>query len=472
MAAEEQREPNQIPQATRNLFNKGFTAFERGNLDFAIELLLKCVELAPGYLQARKYLRMAEIATFRKARKGALAHTFSTFRGGPGMLKVKALQQRGRNDQALMAAEHLLTIDPLNARFVRLFAEVAEAAGQIEAAIQTMELAQEYHQANMDFVQQLGELYRQTGNHAASRDCFERLVEARPRDPKATKLLKDAMALGTIGDGRWKEVGEKGSVNLALLKNKEEALNLEREGKAVKSATDAEALIKDAEAKIAADPSNINYYRGLARLYSQQNQFEEALATLEKAKELTPNDPDLDRSIATTRRQSYDYQIGRLHEAGQADAAAELEAERNQFMFDNLQERVDRYPTDLRLKFELGRQYLQYDYVDEAIQQLQLAQRSPKDRVMALYLLGQCFRKKDQNDMAVMQLESALESLVTMDEQKKDVVYALGELAEDRGDWEKAAEYFKEIYRHDISYKDISEKVERAYAAQKQQSPE
>ena len=47
-------------------------------------------------------------------------------------------------------------------------------------------------------------------------------------------------------------------------------------------------------------------------------------------------------------------------------------------------------------------------------------------------------------------------------------MYALGELAEERGDWGKAAEYFKEIYRHDIGYRDITQRVEKVYAAQKE----
>ena len=468
MAAEQQQDSAQISQQTRNLFNKGFASFERGNLDYAIDVLLKCVELSPGYLQARMYLRRAEIAKFRKARKGPFAHKLSSLKGGPSYLKTKALLQTGKTDQALMASEKLLAMDPLNSSFVCLFAKAAEAAGQVEAGIQTMEMAREFHEANMNFMQQLGELYSGVGNHAGALVCFEKLAEARPRDPTAIKLRKDAEALVSINKGRLQSVGKAGEVNQEMLKDKDESLRLEQEGKAVLSNKDSESLIRDAEAKIEADPKNINYYRNLSRLYTQQDRFEEAMSTLDRARELQANDPDLDRTAAAIRRQSYDFRVKALREGGDEHGAVELESERNQFLFDNLRERVERYPTDLRLKFELGRMYLDYEYIDEAILQLQLAQRSPKDRVMALYLLGQCFRKKDQNDMAVMQLESALEGLVAMDEQKKDVYYALGELAEERGDWGKAAEYFKEIYRHDIGYRDITQRVEKVYAAQKE----
>ena len=57
---------DQVAQQAQNFFNKGEAAFERGNLDIAIDLLMQCVTLAPGFSRARRVLRASLIAKFRK----------------------------------------------------------------------------------------------------------------------------------------------------------------------------------------------------------------------------------------------------------------------------------------------------------------------------------------------------------------------------------------------------------------------
>ena len=129
------------------------------------------------------------------------------------------------------------------------------------------------------------------------------------------------------------------------------------------------------------------------------------------------------------------------------------------FVFDDLASRVERYPNDLHLHFELGLQYFTYEYYDEAVQHLQLAQKSPKDRLWALYYLAMCFMMKGQRDMAVMQLETARDAIPTMDDLKKNVVYQLGLCAEESGDLEKAYRYYKDVYSTDVGFQDLGERM-------------
>ena len=80
--------------------------------------------------------------------------------------------------------------------------------------------------------------------------------------------------------------------------------------------------------------------------------------------------------------------------------------------------------------------------------------------------MAECFRQKGMLDMAVEQLRTALEQLPGMNPEKMDVYYLLGEISEQQGNLDEASKYFKEIYRADVTYKDISERVQRIYAAQ------
>ncbi|MBC8453784.1 hypothetical protein H8D64_01870, partial [PVC group bacterium] len=208
---------------------------------------------------------------------------------------------------------------------------------------------------------------------------------------------------------------------------------------------------------------NINYYRALANLYIQQNMFSDASRTLESAQKLSPGDPEIDRGLTQARTKELDHKIKSLRESGDEEGAKEVEGERLQFVFNDLQDRVQRYPNDLELRFDWGVMLFDNDYIDEAIQQFQLAQRNPKVRVRALYYMGLSFKAKNQYDLAMGQLDEAVSEVPVMNSLKKDILYEIGLIAELADQLDKAAECYKKIYQSDISYKDVSKKMEDLY---------
>ena len=381
----------------------------------------------------------------------------------PAYLVALAVAQFGGASKAVIAAEKLLKSAPLDLRFIRLFVTAASSADLPEAAVQTLQLARDHYPDDTGVLESLGRLYLSVGKTRAARECFEKLCSLAPNDSAALKALKDAMALDSMSTDGWNEAAETGGSFREMVKDTKEAELLEQQAKAVKSTSDADALIRDALAKIEAEPGNVNYYRSLARLYRQKKMFEDALSVLRKAVEFSGGDPELDAAISGTRVQQYDDEIAQLNAVGDAAGAQAKEAERLEFVFGDLQDRVKRYPNDLKLRYELGLMFLERQGLNEAIQQFQLAQRSPTHRVSALYHLALCFKLKQQFDMAQEQLEAALRQAPTMDDMKKDILYELGEVAEAVGDGQKAAGYYKQIYQVDIGYRDIAAKIEGLY---------
>jgi len=258
----------------------------------------------------------------------------------------------------------------------------------------------------------------------------------------------------------WEQTaGKKGGFQ-NLIANKEQAKKLDQANKAVITGDDAESLIQEKLQQIAKEPKNMNARRALARLYMQNKRYEEAVNCLAEAIETAGTmDPELDRMLSQARIQYYDQVIDQYRQAGDEASAEQIEGEKNQFVFDDLAQRVERYPNDLHLRYELGLQYYTYGYYDEALEHLQLAQKSPKDRLWALYYLAMCFLAKDQVDMGVMQLETARDQIPTMDDLKKKVVYQLGLCAESQGDLEKAYQYYKDVYSTDVGFEDLSERM-------------
>jgi len=449
-------------QQAQNFYKKGVAAFERGNLDIAIDLLMQCVTLSPGFSLARKFLRAAQITKFKREKKSRLATQMQEFAAMLTRAKISTLQKSGKLEAALIECEKLLTKNPLHSLNVELAVEIAEASGHADAALFTVESAYENNPDDMKLLRRVAEFYMKVGDYTKARDAYAKLNAFLPNDQQIFKQLKDAEARVTMAAGWLENEGKVGGIR-NMIANKEQARSMDMQNKSVISGSDADALIDEAKERIAKEPNNLNFYRGLARVYLQNKRFNEAVATLEDARKINAADPELDRAITQAKISAFDARIDELKAAGNGAAAADLEGEMNQFVFDDLSARVQRYPNDLKLRFELGLLYFKYEYWDDAIGQLQMAQRSPKERVESLYYLAKCFAKKGQRDMAVMQLETANEQLEIMDDLKKKVIFELGVLAEESGDYEKAFTFYKDVYGADIGYEDIGVRMERIY---------
>ena len=464
MATQEALDQQQQKKAL-NFFNSGFAAFERGNLDMAIELLFQSFETDPSSFRTRKFLRAATLQKYVKTKPSSLKIKLSEVTSLGIAMKTESLLKSGKIREALIASEKLIEASPLSVKNLGIAAKCAMAANQPETAAMFFETALQVDLGNEAVMMNLADIYCQSKEWKKAREIYAALVGKHPQDGRLVTLLKDTEARMTMAGG-WEDVANSNKKEgfRDLIKNKEEASKLDMKNKAnVAEGDDAEAMIADQKAKIEKDPRNLNYYRGLARIYQQLKRYDEAVETLTKAREINSADPELDRMLTNVTILAYDSKIDALMQQGKKDEAEDLRATRNQFVFDDLVQRVERYPNDLRLRFELGQQYLMYDAFDDAIQQFQISQRSPKERTLSLHGLAKCFRAKGQRDMAVMQLETALEQLHVMDDTKKAVLFDLGEMAEEAGDIEKAFKIYREVYGADIAYKDIDEKMQRIY---------
>ena len=453
----------QVPQKTKDLFNRGFVAMERGNFEYAMDMFTACLELEPNLHRARKFLRVAEIKQFKSKGGGQLAHLMSSITGLSSMAKAQSML-KSKPLQAIQAIEKLLRKDPLNLNHIKLLDKVAEAANEPEIAIQTLAIALEHFPRDITILERLGRLYMKTDQPKLGRQCFETLCELKPNDSTALKLLKDAMAIDSMSKDGWEKVGNKGTKFTDLIRNRKEADVLARESKAVVDKNDIQVLIDENLLRIKREPGNINYRRALASLYSSNKLYAEAIATMQEAQTLSGGrDPQIDQSISSIRLQAFDDEIKTQTERGMTADAEAKQKDRDLFLFNDLQDRVARYPNDLQFKFEYGVLLFQQNKINEAIQQFQASQRNAQRRIQSLYYIGMCFKSKQQYDMAIDQLQRAAAEMPVMDDTKKSVVYELGLLFELTGKKAEAMEFFKQIYQMDISYRDVASKVEQGY---------
>ena len=445
-----------LAQKAQNFTNRGRQALETGRYELAVDMLMEAVSAAPDILETRKLLRAAQIANFRKNGKAGFGAKLGYMMARQ---KIMGLVKKGKGAEAMAEAEKLLSQNPMDPDNIEAAVKAAEAAGKADHAAITIEAAYECSNKDPALLERVATYYTMSKRWDKARDAYQKLSELNPGDQRIVQLLKNAEAQATMNAGWTETAGKKGGFQ-ALIANKEQAAKLDAANKAVVTGDDAELLIQEKLKQIEAEPKNMNARRALARIYIQGKRFYEAIEALQQAIEVSGTmDPELDRMLSQTKVQYYDQQIDALKSEGREEEATNMEGEKNQFVFDDLAARVERYPNDLHLRFELGKQYFTYGYYDDALTHLQLAQKSPKDRLWALYYLAMCFLSQGQTDMGVMQLETARDAIPTMDDLKKKVVYQLGLCAESAGDLAKAYQYYKDVYSSDVSFEDLSERM-------------
>jgi tetratricopeptide (TPR) repeat protein len=445
-----------LAQKAQNFTNRGRQALETGRYELAVDMLMEAVSAAPDVLETRKLLRAAQIANFRKNGKAGFGAKLGYMMARQ---KIMGLVKKGQGVEAMAEAEKLLSQNPLDADNIEAAVKAAEAAGKADHAAISIEAAYECSNRDPALLERVATYYTMAKRWDKARDAYQKLSEMKPGNQDILQKLKNCEAQATMNAGWEQTAGKKGGFQ-NLIANKEQAAKLDAANKAVVTGDDAELLIAEKLKQIEAEPKNMNARRALARLYIQGKRYYEAIETLQNAIESAGTmDPELDRMLSQTKALYYDQQIDALNAEGRQEEALQMEAEKNQFVFDDLAQRVERYPNDLHLRFELGKQYFTYGYYDEALAHLQLAQKSPKDRLWSLYYLAMCFLNQGQTDMAVMQLETARDSLPMMDDLKKNVVYQLGLCAEGAGDLEKAYQYYKDVYSTDVGFEDLAERM-------------
>ena len=434
-----------LAQKAQNFTNRGRQALETGKYELAMDMLMEAVTAAPDVLETRKLLRAAQIANFRRNGKQGFGAKLGYMMARQ---KIMALVKKGKGAEAMAEAEKLLCQNPLDADNIEAAVKAAEAAGKADCAAISVEAAYECSNKDPSLLERVATYYTMAKRWDKARDAYRKLSELKPGDQRVMQMLKNAEAQATMNSGWVETAGKKGGFQ-NLIANK-----------AVVTGDDAELLIQEKLKQIEAEPKNMNARRALARIYIQGKRYYEAIDVLQKAIEASGTmDPELDRMLSQTTVQYYNQQIDALRAEGREDEAAQMEGDRNQFVFDDLANRVERYPNDLHLRYELGKVYFENGYYDDALTHLQLAQKSPKDRLWALYYLAMCFLNQGQTDMAVMQLETARDAIPTMDDLKKKVVYQLGLCAESSGDLEKAYQYYKDVYSTDVGFEDLSERM-------------
>jgi tetratricopeptide (TPR) repeat protein len=457
----------EVPRDLRDAYEKGLAALQRDNLDYAIAFFIQTLTREPALYECREALRAAQ---FKKSAGGGgfFKKALGGLSSSPMVAKAQ-LTLRSNPVEAIAACEQILNADPANVGAHKVLAEAALAADLPKTAALSLRIALKNVPRDRTITMLLGDALAAAGQIDEAESVLSDYLRAKPLDAEVAQHLKNYSARRTLDEGGYEKVATGEASYRDLLKDKDQAVSLEQEKREVKSDEVAERLIAENEARLTREPNNLKLLRDTASLHIQRNDYDRALACLQRASASGgAADSSLEQLISDTTLRRFDHLIGQLV-AGDPEQAAQIEqvrAERAAFLLADTQRRAEKYPTDLDIRFELARLNFEAGKLSEAIQEFQKARNNPHRRLAAMSYLGQCFVRRGMNDLAAKQFLEAIREKQVFDDEKKELIYHLGVVLEKMGKREDAIEQFKLIYEADIGYRDVSARVDAYYSAQ------
>ena len=438
------------PGKGKAFFARAEEVSETGNWDFAIEMYVEGLKREPENVdQGHQPLR--EVALKRKA-QGAK---------GPG-LREQIKHRPGKDAVTSIAnAAYLLGKEPGSVSYMQQLLKAAQKAEMPAVAKWIcdilLESQRQAKKPNTNVLFVLIQSYHDLEEFALAIQACEIARGVDPNNPRLHDAMNELSAKYTIKKGKYDQEGDftKGVTDLDRQKQ------LMQKDSLVKDRAFLEREINEAREQYEETPSIPGKINALVEALCkiEEEAFEnEALDVLKKA-HTESSAYQYKLRIGDIRIRQLTRRYRELVAAGDKEAAGKHAREQLDFELGEYADRVVNYPTDLALKYELGRRQYLAGLYDDAIASLQSAQRDPRRHITALTYLGQAFLRKDWLRESAETFERALQSQMTED-RAKEIRYLLGGVLEKMGDLQKAQDCFSEVAQMDFNYRDVRERLE------------
>lgn len=440
---------------------------QKENWDYSIDMFTKSVTLSPANL------------LYRQTRHGCIKKKYDENGTGAKMSSMKLMKPKGRIKKGRgkkdweavdKAAEEGIAINPWDPD---LFIALGESCLEREMDSITKyayEAAVSVAPDSIPHLKALAQFARDKGEYKIARACFSKIYQLDPEDSDARQAMGqlDAESMldrGGLEDAKTAEDVKKEPVN---------AYEADRQARkqGMQSAVDGPGQSEEADLQrqVRKEPDNVNQYLKLADFYRKKKRLREAFDTYKNAIETCGDDQN-------TREQMEDVELDMLRNKASLireelakspdskslkEQSTKLAKELIKREIDVLGSRVDRYPNDMRLKFELAQRYMRVKQFTKAIPLFQQAGADPRMKEDVLVGLGECFIKDKKLDLGRRQFEKAIQTLNAQDKPDlfKTAHYWLGRLYEKSGKNPKAENHYTEILAVDYEYKDVLQRME------------
>ncbi len=451
------KELQDVTEAVRKNYEYACGVFAKGDSDYAILLLRNILKQEIGFVEARALLRKAEQSKLLGV--GSVAKVINDIKVG---LKVFSGKSKLSKEpySVIDIAEDALVLNVKNFSALKLLSDAAKNVGYYCVAIETMELARDFYPADVDILKELVSLYKLDNDGEKAYELQSAVVAFNPDDLQAQAELRTTAALASLEKKRNK------TKEMAELSREVTSISFTNLGdKVIRSEVDVSNAISEYEQSVAGGSESVDVRRELGRLYQLSNQHDKAIAAYEWVVEkMGALDPEIDKCIEKSHEFKFDAEIADLRESGGSEEAiSEFESRRQMYKLDLAKKRVDSYPNDTQLRYDLACLYWNEGSVDEALAQFQIARKNPQRRLSSSVYIGMCFAAKSQFDMAIEQIEAAVSEMHSPNKEKLNALYQLADAYDMVGNSTRALECYKKIYQADVTFLDVEQKIQKHY---------
>ncbi|MEM6331395.1 MAG: hypothetical protein AAF790_14270, partial [Planctomycetota bacterium] len=479
------------------VFEHAKRGFEKGDHDYAHDLLTQCVSEDPGNLATLQHFR-ANVAKAAPAAKRGPSLGGLLGKSARGVVDKPA--GKGAWQDALAAGCNALKKNAADVGVLQAMAAVLGGLGHAECQLYCLRWALDTNATDPQTNRQAAAALAGIGQFDQAIACWQRVQQQQPADEEAAKQIARLSVEKTIHQGGYdpallkpaSKPGPAGADGAAPPKAARVADLAAKQGDGTPRTPqpagagdgpteDFDAKRQRLEAAIAADPSTPEPFIELADLFIGHERWQDAERWLTKGL-AAARDPGstlrgaLEGMCVQRAQRQVDVARGRVEAAG-GDAKKHAEAKKlltrmvdqaNRVELEVYTARVGRSPGDARLQLELGLRQKRLGMHREAIKSFQAARADARRLAETQVLLGESFQHIEQYKLALSSYEAAVEATKASgagDEAvRKLALYRAGVLATGMKDLDRAEQRLTELAALDFSYRDVAARLDKLAA--------
>lgn len=439
---------NAEPDKARKWFDQARLTADTRNYEYAITCFLSGLKFDPANMESHQNL--FEVAGLYKSIGGKAASG----------KEIRELASGKNAIDKFVAAELAWVKDALNASHALKFTKAAADMGLQEVAYWGAEIGaravlrskKPTKNALLGFV----EIFERINAADMAMQYAHLALQFDPNDSQLEGRIRNLSAQSAMNKGRYEEnIGEEGGFRKSI-QDIDRQIELTEEDSLALGSEGQLRRIERNKIEWEANPDSpdaISRYTSFLTRIGDNEHDKEAIRVLldgfKRTKQYRFRMIAGDTKLSMERRK-----LRALREKAEASGIAEDLAkveDRERRLKDaeisEYQERVEKYPTDLRIKFELGKRLFNLDRYDDAIPVLQDALDDARNKAVTSHLIGICFFKQEWFEEANDSLRIAVETYELKDDDthlgmRYDLMEALAAQAADQDDLEIADEAF------------------------------
>jgi tetratricopeptide (TPR) repeat protein len=424
----------------------------QGQYDYATDLLTQCVIGDPGNVI---YTRAFLDNLFKK---------YNNNKKGSNLAGLQGLGVQGQIKKASMSKDwagviksgmEMLKLNPWHVATLTQMAAACEEMHLDDCQLAYLKSALDANPKDPDVNRLCGRALARMGHYDQAISCWHRVEQAKPGDEEAQRAVADLAVEKTIMKGGYDDAETSQQVMATKAGEREGQVQL----------TPEQAL----EAAIKKNPGEITNYVELAELYGRSDKFDAAEEVLNRALAASGGELGIRERLEDTqlRRGRADLAIAeRLAETEKTKEAVDLAKKKrhelNRVETDIFRSRADRYPNNLKLRYELGLRLKRAGQYSEAIQCFQSARADNKIAADVYLELGECFYHIKQYKLSLSSYGTAVETISEREiEKRKLALYRCGTLAYLMKDLDLAEKHLTDVASLDFGFKDVAKWLEK-----------